>query len=264
MKADLYERVTDQIVASLEKGVRPWVKPWSASQPAGQFVLPLRGNGVPYRGINILMLWGAALDHGFTAPNWLTFKQALALGACVRKGEKGSLVVYASSFNRSETDEATGEENERNIPFLKGYTVFNADQVDGLPDSYRTPAPALPAGIERDRTGGSFRGSDRSHDPARRQSGVLQPGGRLRADAAHAGVPRRGELLRHPDPRTDPLDRPRQAACPDLRQTLRRSRLCVRGTGGRTGQRLPVGRPRLDARTPRRSCRLSRAIGSTC
>ncbi len=156
MKADLYERVTAQIVTSLEKGVRPWVKPWSASQPAGQFVLPLRGNGVPYRGINILMLWGAALDHGFTARTWLTFKQALALGACVRKGEKGSLVVYASSFSRSETDEATGEENERNIPFLKGYTVFNADQVDGLPDSYRTPAPALPAGIERDQRAEAF------------------------------------------------------------------------------------------------------------
>lgn len=149
MKTDLYTRVTDQIVASLEQGVRPWVKPWSASQPAGQFVLPLRSNGVPYRGINILMLWGAAIDHGFTGSHWLTFKQALTLGGCVRKGEKGSLVVYASSFSRSETDEATGDETERDIPFLKGYTVFNADQVDGLPDSFRTPAPPLPAGLER-------------------------------------------------------------------------------------------------------------------
>ena len=149
MKADLYNRVTNQIVASLESGVRPWMKPWS-SRPAGSgVVLPLRCNGIPYRGINILMLWGAAIDNGFTAANWLTFKQALELGGCVRKGEKGSLVVYASSFSRSETDEATGEENERDIPFLKGYTVFNADQIDGLPDSFRTPAPPLPAGIER-------------------------------------------------------------------------------------------------------------------
>ena len=117
MKADIYERVTAQIIASLEKGVRPWMQPWSVRQPAGRVILPLRGNGIPYRGINVLMLWGAAIDNGFTAANWLTFKQALGLGGCVRKGEKGSLVVYASTFSRSETDAATGEENERDIPF---------------------------------------------------------------------------------------------------------------------------------------------------
>lgn len=60
MKTDLYTRVTNQIVASLEKGVRPWMKPWSQQQPAGGVVLPLRSNGVPYRGINILMLWGTS------------------------------------------------------------------------------------------------------------------------------------------------------------------------------------------------------------
>ena len=149
MKADLYDRVTNQIVASLEKGVRPWMKPWNAAQPSSQVARPLRANGIPYRGINILMLWGAATDNGFTAPNWLTFKQALELGGHVRKGEKGALVVYAASFSRSETDEATGEESERSIPFLRGYTVFNADQVDGLPDSFKATAPAMPAGSER-------------------------------------------------------------------------------------------------------------------
>jgi len=149
MKADLYDRVTAQIVASLEKGVKPWMKPWSARQAEARVMLPLRGNGIPYRGINVLMLWGAAIEGGFASSSWLTFKQALEQGGCVRKGEKGSLVVYASSFSRGETDEATGEESERNIPFLKSYTVFNADQIDDLPDSYRTPAPPLPGGMAR-------------------------------------------------------------------------------------------------------------------
>lgn len=153
MKADVYTRVTDQIIASLERGVRPWQRPWSSGTADAQVVRPLRGNGVPYRGINVLMLWGAALDNGFTGSTWLSFKQALELGGCVRKGEKGSLVVYAGSITRTDSDgtngEETGEDNERRIPFLKGYTVFNTDQINGLPDSYRTPTLPLPASIER-------------------------------------------------------------------------------------------------------------------
>ena len=150
MKADLYSKITDQIVASLEKGVKPWHKPWSANTTGGgQIVRPLRANGIPYRGINVLMLWGAATDHGYQSSTWMTYKQAAELKAQVRKGEKSTTVVYAGSINRSETDATTGEESDRNIPFLKGYYVFNADQIDGLPDSYRVPSPALPSGIER-------------------------------------------------------------------------------------------------------------------
>ncbi|MGC2221178.1 MAG: zincin-like metallopeptidase domain-containing protein, partial [Methylocella sp.] len=141
MKSDIYQRVTDQIVASLETGIRPWLqKPWSGEHAAGRITRPLRGNGVPYQGINILMLWGAAMEKGYSAPIWLTFKQALALGGAVRKGERGSLVVFASSFTRTEADESTGEESERDIPFLKGYTVFNVEQIDGLPAHFLAPA----------------------------------------------------------------------------------------------------------------------------
>jgi antirestriction protein ArdC len=100
----------------------------------------LRGNGIPYQGINILMLWGAAMEKGYSAPIWMTFKQALALGGAVRKGERGSLVVFALTFTRTEADTATGEESERDIPFLKGYTVFNAEQIDGLPAHFLAPA----------------------------------------------------------------------------------------------------------------------------
>jgi antirestriction protein ArdC len=149
MKTDFYERVTAQIVASLEQGVRPWLKPWNAEHAAGRITRPLRGNGVPYQGINVLMLWGAAVERGYAAPIWMTFKQALELGGCVRKGEKGSQVVYASTFSRTETDGESGEESERDIPFLKGYTVFNVEQIDGLPAHFTAPAELVLDPVQR-------------------------------------------------------------------------------------------------------------------
>jgi antirestriction protein ArdC len=139
MKTDIYQRVTNQIVASLETGIRPWMKPWSGEHAAGRITRPLRSNGVPYQGINVLMLWGAAMEKGYSAPIWMTFKQALALGGAVRKGEHGSLVVYASSFTRTEADDK-GEESAKDIPFLKSYTAFNVEQIDGLPAHYLAPA----------------------------------------------------------------------------------------------------------------------------
>ena len=99
---------------------------------------------LPIAGSMSLMLWGVAVERGYAAPLWLTFKQAKDLGGQVRCGEKGSLVVYANRINRSETDETSGEEIERAIPFLKSYCVFNAEQVDGLPAHfYAMAAPAL-------------------------------------------------------------------------------------------------------------------------
>jgi antirestriction protein ArdC len=92
------------------------------------------------------MLWSEAVTKGYSAPIWMTFKQALELGACVRKGEHGSLVVYADRIHRTETNEQTGEDQEREIPFLKGSTVFNVEQVEGLPEHfYGKPAPRLGA-----------------------------------------------------------------------------------------------------------------------
>jgi antirestriction protein ArdC len=142
MRTDIYERITNQIVSELEKGVRPWLKPWNAEHAAGRITRPLRGNGIPYQGINVLMLWAAAMEKGYAAPIWMTFKQALELKANVRKGEHGSLVVYADKITRTETDDKTGEESEHAIPFMKGYTVFNVEQIDGLPEHYYAkPAP---------------------------------------------------------------------------------------------------------------------------
>lgn len=135
-RADVYTRVTGKIIADLEQGVRPWMKPWNADHAAGRITKPLRHNGQPYNGINILMLWSAALAEGFSAPIWMTFRQAKELGGHVRKGEKGELVVYANTITRTETDTASGEEIDQTIPFMKGYTVFNVDQIEGLPLHY--------------------------------------------------------------------------------------------------------------------------------
>jgi len=134
-RQDIYTRITDKIVASLEAGVRPWIRPWNAENAAGRITRPLRHNGIPYSGINILMLWASAVEQGFGSPSWMTFKQALELDAHVRKGEKGSLVVYANSVTKTEQNDA-GEDVEREIHFLKGYTVFNVEQIEGLPEQY--------------------------------------------------------------------------------------------------------------------------------
>ena len=144
-RPDVYSRITDRIIADLEQGVRPWMKPWNAGHTAGRITRPLRHNGIPYKGINVVMLWSASVTKGYACPLWLTFKQVQEIGGNVRKGEHGELVVYANRITRTETDDK-GEETEREIPFLKGYTVFNAEQCEGLPAHYTAvaEAPALP------------------------------------------------------------------------------------------------------------------------
>ncbi len=147
-RQDIYTRITGKIIASLEAGVRPWIKPWSGENAAGRITRPLRHNGIPYSGINILLLWAASVEQGFDSPSWMTFRQALELNAHVRKGEKGSLVVYANSITKTEQNDA-GEDVERDIHFLKGYTVFNCDQIEGLPEHYYVkPEPKFTA-VER-------------------------------------------------------------------------------------------------------------------
>src|SRR4051812_19124626 len=113
MKTDIYRKITDTIISQLEKGVRPWQIPWDAAHTEGRITRPLRFNGVPYNGINVLMLWSEAVEKGFTSPYWMTFRQAALLKAHVRKGEHGVSIVYSDKFVRSETDETTGEEKAK-------------------------------------------------------------------------------------------------------------------------------------------------------
>ena len=140
VRRDLYQHVTNRILEDLERGVRPWLKPWSASNVGGS-ILPRRHNGIPYQGVNVLLLWSEAMARGYTATTWMTFRQALELGAHVRKGETGTLVVFADRITRAE-DGQNGESIERSIPYLKSYTVFNVEQIEGLPPKYLPQAPA--------------------------------------------------------------------------------------------------------------------------
>ena len=124
-RADVYASVTAKVVSDLERGVRTWLKPWTGDVDATRIVLPLRHNGLPYRGINVLLLWSEAIDKGYSSSKWMTYRQAIELGGHVRKGEHGSLIVYADKITMTEKDD-NGEEIERNIPYMKGYTVFTS------------------------------------------------------------------------------------------------------------------------------------------
>jgi antirestriction protein ArdC len=135
-KGSLYQEVTDRIISELEKGSFPWVQPWGAAN-AGLGLPKNAATARRYSGINILILWGSVIEKGFRGQNWLTFRQALALGGCVRKGEKGTTVCYADRFipkTEMERAQKTGDDPNA-VPFLKRFTVFNVDQCDGLPAS---------------------------------------------------------------------------------------------------------------------------------
>ena len=147
-RVDVYTRVTNQIVESLSRGVRPWLQPWNAEHLAGRISRPLRHNGEPYKGINVLMLWAEGEERNFTSPYWLTFKQAVELGGHVRKGEHGSPVVYASTFKKKETGD-DGQEIEEEIHFLKEYRVFNSEQCLNFPPRYSALAEPPKEKLER-------------------------------------------------------------------------------------------------------------------
>lgn len=147
-RANLYDEITDKIIAELEAGRFPWVQPWGkATAPLG---LPRNAStGRSYSGINILILWGAVVQHGFPGQGWLTFRQAQSLGGNVRKGERGTTVVYADRFTPEDEKRRARETGEEpgSIPFLKRFTVFNAAQCEGLSEDYdcHAPPPRRPA-----------------------------------------------------------------------------------------------------------------------
>lgn len=139
LRVDIYERVTDSILKMLEAGPKGHAPRWNKTG-GGR---PLRFNGMPYQGINAILLWAAALEAGYASNTWMTYRQAAKLGGRVRKGEHGSLVVYAGKTVKFEETDA-GDDFERSISFLKGYTVFNGDQIDGLPSRSATAEPVAP------------------------------------------------------------------------------------------------------------------------
>ena len=142
---DIYEKVTQTVVRLLERGVKPWTQPWAAGPGAA---LPLRHNGQGYRGINVLILWGEAQDAGYAAPYWMTYRQALALGGQVRKGEHSTQVVYYGTALK-DAEPADGEDGKKQFRFIRSFNVFNAEQIDGLPQRFYAECAALVPVAER-------------------------------------------------------------------------------------------------------------------
>ncbi|WP_339073236.1 ArdC family protein [Sinorhizobium meliloti] len=136
---DTYQRITDAIIEQLEAGTKPWIRPWRGNSRGS--LIPRRATSEAYRGINVLMLWLASELAGYEENTWMTYRQAQDLGGQVRKGEKGSLVVKYGTFTPKERE----DDDERAIPYLKGYTVFNVEQIENLPDRFYRPAEELPA-----------------------------------------------------------------------------------------------------------------------
>lgn len=148
-RANLYQQITDRIIADLEAGRVPWVQPWTSAQT---------GVGMPhnavsqraYSGINILTLWDAIVSNGYSGHAFLTFRQASMLGGTVRRGEHGVPIIYTRRFVPGEEQRrAATEEREPvgGIPFLRTFTVFSVDQCEGLPEHVCVPPPPVPAGL---------------------------------------------------------------------------------------------------------------------
>ena len=138
MKRDLYAEVSARIVADLERGAAPWVKPWSAT--AGNNTPCNAVSNRPYSGCNVLLLW-MAQAAGYRTPRYLTYRQAMQLGGNVRRGEHGTKVYFVKQLQVRDKEAADEENATRVIPMLREYTVFNVDQCEGLPDSITRAKP---------------------------------------------------------------------------------------------------------------------------
>lgn len=121
---DIVTKTTESIIAMLESGVAPWRKPWTAQGMPVNAVTQR-----PYRGVNVFILWAVEATRGYTGGGWLTFNQAKALGGSVRKGEKGTAIVFWKIFRTQDRE----TRDEVNIPLLRYYTVFHTSQCENLP-----------------------------------------------------------------------------------------------------------------------------------
>jgi len=127
MKRDIYQDVTNQIVQAIENGPEAWARCWKSTMPANGIT------GRAYNGINVLLLWLAVDRGGYASSDWMTYRQAAGAGGQVKKGEKGTTVVFYKKRTITEKDES-GEEVKKDVPVLKAFTVFNREQVEGLPE----------------------------------------------------------------------------------------------------------------------------------
>lgn len=141
-RTNLYREITDRIIAQLEAGCVPWVQPWGSGPGTVTVAMPRNAaTARAYSGINVMLLWAAGIAAGYPDQRWLTFRQALSLGGCVRKGEHGTGIVFADRFTPEDERRRADRDGDaaRQVAFLKRFTVFNVAQVDGLTDDLTAP-----------------------------------------------------------------------------------------------------------------------------
>jgi antirestriction protein ArdC len=140
---DLYSGVTNRILAELEAGAAPWIKPWSAMPGCNH---PHNAaTGRPYSGCNVVLLWMATQSGNWPTMRYLTFKQALDLGGHVRKGETGTKVYFVKQLQVKDKDAGPDDDNKHKlVPMMREYTVFNIAQCDGLPPKILEPSARAP------------------------------------------------------------------------------------------------------------------------
>lgn len=124
MSQTIYTEITQSIIEQLEQGAAPWIKPWKADSSADKNLVSQK----PYQGINRLLLGMSSMVRGFSIPVWASYKQWEAIGANVKKGEKGTKIVFYSPVSKE--NKQTGDVEKYAV--LKTYFVFNAAQVEGI------------------------------------------------------------------------------------------------------------------------------------
>lgn len=136
---DIYQTVTNQILEAMETATGQGRRLWDA-QPS----LPLNlSTSKPYTGMNILILWSAAIQNGYKSPYWLTYKQASDMGGQVRKGEHAEIGIFYKPWESTDTNSDTGETETTRGAVLKSFRVFNLDQIDGIPGPTTEPRPVF-------------------------------------------------------------------------------------------------------------------------
>lgn len=136
---DLHQEITDKIVAELETGTAPWIKPWRATAGLNQ---PMNiTTKRPYSGVNVVLLWMAMQSNAWARPHFLTFKQAKDTDGTVRGGQTGTPICFVKQIIGKDKDDP---DKLRKFGMLRHFTVFNVEQCEGLPESMTNPEPVKP------------------------------------------------------------------------------------------------------------------------
>lgn len=144
---DMYKEVTDSIVAQLEQGALPWLKPWQNMSAGNAADMPCNAiSSRSYSGVNVFILWGESMARGYSSGRWLTFKQAKEAGGTVRKGETGTHIIFLKKIHKKATD-SSGNEKDSSFSMMRTYCVFNVEQCDNLPAKVTKDKPLPPAPV---------------------------------------------------------------------------------------------------------------------